>query len=98
MNENLIHTIDSKYCEIPQCSKLSHNVKDGFSLFHLNVRSLSSHLTELSQLLSCFNIMFDVLGICETKEQIYSGFLNYVSLPSYEIVCVQINVRHGKDK
>ena len=57
MDENLIHTIDSKYYEIPEFSKLNHAVKDGFSLFHLNIRSLSAHLTELSQLLSCFNFV-----------------------------------------
>ena len=85
MDENLIHIIDSKYYEIPEFSKLSHDVKDGFSLFHLNIRSLSAHLTELSQLLSCLDLMFDVLGICETKEQIDGGFLPNVSLPGYNI-------------
>ena len=85
MDENLIHTIGSKYYEIPEVSKLSHDVKDGFSLFHLNIRSLPAHLTALSQLLSCFNFMFDVLGICETKEQIDSGFLANVSLSGYNI-------------
>ena len=85
IDENLIHTKDSKYYEIPEFSKLSHDVKDGFSLFHLNIRSLSAHLTELSQLLSCFNFMFDLLGICETKEQIDSGFLANVCLPGYII-------------
>ena len=85
MDDNLIHTIDSKYYEIPEFSKLNYAVKDGFSLFHLNIRSLSAHLTELSQLLSCFNYMFDVLGICETKEQIDSGFLANVSLPGYNM-------------
>ena len=47
MDENLIHTIDSQYYEITEFSKLNHAVKDGFSLFHLNIRSLSAHLTEL---------------------------------------------------
>ena len=53
--------------------------------FHCFSRSLSAHLTELSQLLSCFNFTFDVLGICETKEQIDSGFLANVSLPGYNM-------------
>ena len=51
----------------------------------MNIRSLSAHLTELSQLLSCFNFMFDLLGICETKEQSDSGFLGNVSLPGYNM-------------
>ena len=85
MDESLIHTIGSKYYEIPEFSKLSHDVKDGFSLFHLNIRSLSAHLTALSQLLSCFNFMFDVLGICEAKERIDSGLLANVSLSGYNI-------------
>ena len=85
MDENLILIIDSKYYEIPEFSELSRDVKDGFSQFHLNIRSLSAHLTELSQLLSCLNLMFDVLGICGTKEQIDGGFLANVSLPGYNI-------------
>ena len=85
MDENFIHKIDSKYYEMLEFSKLSHDAKDGFSLFHLNIRGLSAHLTELSQLLSCFSFMSDVLGICETKEQIDSGFLANVSLPGYKM-------------
>ena len=85
MDENLIHTTDSKYYDIPEFSKLNHAVKNVFSLLHLNIKSLSAHLTELSQLLSCFNFMFDVLGMYETKEQIDSGLLANVSLPGYNM-------------
>ena len=37
-----------------------------FSLFHLNIRSLESNLSNLTNLLSTLNIEFSVIGITET--------------------------------
>ena len=42
MDENLAHKINSRYLEIFDLSKLQ-DTKDTFSLFHLNIRSLSAH-------------------------------------------------------
>ena len=73
MDDNLIHKVNSKYYDIidfPQIKKNSH----AFSIFHLNIRSLSAHLEELQLLLNALKINFDVIGISETKEQ-SGGFL-----------------------
>ena len=78
MDDNLIHKVNSKYYDIidlPQIKKNSH----AFSIFHLNIRSLSAHLEELQLLLNALKINFDVIGISETKEQ-SGGFLKNVDL------------------
>ena len=56
-----------------------------FSLFHMNIRSLSAHFDELLQLLGTFKFNFDVIGISETKEKLSDGFLSNVTLPGYNM-------------
>ena len=82
MDENLAHKINSRYMEIFDLSKL-HDTKDSFSLFHLNIRSLSAHFDELLLLLSSFSLSVDVIGISESKEQIDCGFLTNVNISGY---------------
>ena len=65
MDENCAHTINSRYMEISDLSKLQ-DTKDSFSLFHLNIRSLSAHYDELLLLLSNFSLSLDVIGISES--------------------------------
>ena len=65
MDENCAHTINSGYMEISGLSKLQ-DTKDSFSLFHLNIRSLSAHYDELLLLLSNFSLSLDVIGISES--------------------------------
>ena len=81
VDENLAHTIDSRYFEISDLSKMQ--CTDSFSLFHLNIRSLSSHHDELLLLLSSFGISLDVIGISESKEQTNHGFLTNVDISGY---------------
>ena len=82
MDENLAHTINSRYMEISDLSKLQ-DTKDSFSLFHLNIRSLSAHYDELLLLLSSFSLSVDVIGIFESKEQIDCGFLINVNISGH---------------
>ena len=82
MDENLAHKINSRYMEVFDLSKL-HDTKDSFSLFHLNIRSLSAHFDELLLLLSSFSLSVDVIGISESKEQIDCGFLTNVNISGY---------------
>ena len=84
MDENLAHTINSRYMEISDHSKLQ-DTKDSFSLFHLNIRSLSAHYDELLLLLSSFSLSVDVTGISESEEQIDCGFLTNVNISGYTI-------------
>ena len=50
-----------------------------FSLFHVNLRSLSTDIDEMQPLLTALRLRFDVVGMSETKEQA-GGFLKTVSL------------------
>ena len=92
MDNNLIHKVNSKYYDIdfPQIKKNSH----AFSIFHLNIRSLSVHLEELQLLLNALKINFDVIGISETKEQ-SGGFLKNVDLHGYTIHSQHSNSEAG---
>ena len=74
MDENLTYTINSKYYSLAEISKLNP-VNESFSLFRLNIRSLSAHHDELTLLLSNLKFKFDLIGISETKEQSDKGFL-----------------------
>ena len=93
MDDNLIHKVNSKYDDIidfPQIKKNSH----AFSIFHLNIRSLSAHLEELQLLINALKINFDVVGISETKEQ-SGGFLKNVDLHGYTIHSQHSNSEAG---
>ena len=70
MDEILIHKVNSKYYDIisfPQIRKTNGS----FSLFHVNLRSLSAHLDELQLPLTALKLKFYIIGISETKEQVY---------------------------
>ena len=73
MDENLIHKVNSRYYDIIDFSRIK-KYPHQFSLFHVNLRSLSAHIDELHQLLNTLKFNFEIIGISETKEQI-SGFL-----------------------
>ena len=81
MDENLVHSINSKYFEISELNNFKMS-KDTMSVFHMNIRSLSAHHDELSLLLAGLKFRFD---ISETKEQSDKGFLSNVHLPGYNI-------------
>ena len=81
MDENLINKVNSDYYDLINFPKI-RTTADSFSIFHLNLRSLTAHFHELQLLLSALKLNFDVLGISETKEQ-SSGFLSNVDLDSY---------------
>ena len=82
LNENLVHTIDSKYYEAHDISDLSR-AKDSFSLLHSNQRRLSAHVDELKLLLDSMKLPFDITGISETKEQVNKSFLSNVNSSEY---------------
>ena len=43
-----------------------YNGNDFFSLMHLNIRSIPSNLSKLTQYLSNINVCFDIIGLSET--------------------------------
>ena len=62
----LHNTITSNYFS-PSDFHRSKFSKNGFSIFHLNIASLSKHIDELRTLLSILYHPFDVLYITETR-------------------------------
>ena len=75
LDENFTHTINSKYHSVSDLIRLNKSIID-FSLFHVNIRSLSKHFDELHSLISTlFTVNFDVIGITETKQLLIQTFL-----------------------
>ena len=58
-------------------------MKEGFVLFHMNLRSLTAHFDELHTLLGNLKIPFDFIGITETKQYKDNGFLTNVTIQNY---------------
>ena len=63
--ENDLSPINCKYVDIENFKYKKS--QDNFSLFHLNIASLTLHKQELETLLSMLNYKFDIIGITETK-------------------------------
>ena len=68
MDENLVHSISSKYFEISELNDFKMS-NDTMSVFHMIIRSLSAHHDELPLLLAGLKYKFDAIGMSETKEQ-----------------------------
>ena len=72
-NDNQINVSDDENLPPLNCKYLdirSFNYtesKQDFSIFHLNIASLSKHKDELETILSMLNYKFDIIGISETK-------------------------------
>ena len=86
LDENFIQTINSKYYKTYDLPKISthHHMKD-FSIFHVNIRSLSKHFDELHSLLHASKISFDIIGITESKQSVNKDFLTNVKINDYQL-------------
>ena len=73
MDENLIHAVNFRHVPIPELNELKPT-KQSFSLFHINVKSLSADHDKILVLLSGLRFTFDIIGLSETKEQCEKGF------------------------
>ena len=69
MDENLIHKVNSDYYDIITFPK-TMKTKDCFSLFHVNLRSLSAHIDEMQALLTALKLRFDVIVVSEQKNKL----------------------------
>ena len=65
-NSNDGDDVDDNYQLTVNILTMKYNNND-FSLFHLNIASLSKHKKELETILTMLNFKFDVIGISETK-------------------------------
>ena len=66
-----------------------------FSLFHLNIASLSKHKEELETTLTMLNFKFDVIGISETKIKKNSAPIYDVSLKGYNFYSTPTESERG---
>ena len=93
LDENLVHSIDSKYRKVSELSSMKTN--QTFSLFHVNIRSLTKHLDELQTLINSAKIPFDILGIAESKQIVSTKFPVNVNMDGYQIYSQPTKSTHG---
>ena len=93
LDENLIHTIDSKYHNISDMNNININLS--FSFFHVNIRSLTKHFEELHSLLKSTQIPFDIIGITESKQMGNTNFLKNVNIDGYKLHTQPTRSSHG---
>ena len=93
LDENLVHSIDSKYHKISELSSMKTNKT--LSLFHVNIRSLIKHFDELQTLINSAKIPFDILGITESKQLVGTKFPVNVNIDGYQIYSQPTKSTHG---
>ena len=93
----LSDTILSKYYSLYYSSEFlrAKIPKTSFSIFHLNIASLSAHIDELRTLLDILNHPFDIIGITETRIKDGSDPIIDVTLDGYEFVQTPTKTRCG---
>ena len=88
-----MHSIDSKYHKVSDLSNL--NTAKTFSLFHVNIQSLTKHFSELHSLINSTKIPFDIIGITESKQTIGMDFALNVNMIGYNIHTQPTKSLHG---
>ena len=71
------------------------SLNEMFSLFHVNIRSLSKHFEELQPLINSAKTPFDIKGITESKKLLNTNFLVNGSLDGYEMHSQPTKNTHG---
>ena len=89
LDENLVCSIDSKD------HKVSMKTNQTFSLFHVNIRSLTKHFDELQTLINSAKIPFDILRITESKQLVGTKFSVNVNMDGYQIYSQPTKSTHG---
>ena len=79
LDENLVHSTDSKYRKVSELSSMKTN--QTFSLFHVNIRSPTKHLDEL--------------GITESKQLVGTKFPVNINIDSCQIYSQPTKSIHG---
>ena len=85
IEENHIRAVNSNYYDLHDFIKLINSVKKCLSLFHVNIRSLSKHIDELKNVLHASKIIFDFIGVSETKQLINKDFISNVDIEGYHV-------------
>ena len=66
-NEDPVSLTDCQYLDITELNNIKLKMPKSFSMFHLNIASLSKHFDDFNALLSVLNFEFDVIGLSETR-------------------------------
>ena len=84
--DNRSDLIDNRSDLIDNRSDLSNlNTAKTFSVFHVNIRSLTKHFSELHSLTNSTKIPFDTTGITESKQTIGMDVSFNVNMDGYNI-------------
>ena len=81
-DENLTPNITSQHCTLGELSSFQVSNKT-FSLFHMNIRSLSFYFEELCALLATANSDFQVIGLSEIRVSSFAPIQANIELPGY---------------
>ena len=71
------------YMDIEEFNNKFLPTNDGFSLFHLNIASLSLHFENLDSALCSLDKQFDVIGISETRIQSITGSSSNLNISGF---------------
>ena len=85
IEENHIRAVNSNYYDLHDFIKLTNSVKKCLPLFHVNIISLSKHIDELKNVLHASKIIFDFIGVSETKQLINKDFISDVDIEGYHV-------------
>ena len=98
--ENLIKAVNSesnitKYFTIKDLHCVFNNIGNPFSLFHLNINSLSFHFDELESLISKSKNDFQIIGISEARLKKTQETTTNIQLENYNIQHVPTESANG---
>ena len=79
-----VDTIRCDYYDLKDFQKIKIKQQD-FSLFHLNISSLSCHINDLVNFLAQLNTKFDVICITEARQSHKNPLATNIELPGYNI-------------
>ena len=85
MNNDESNSINCKYYDIDSFLDSKFKSKNLFSIFHLNIASLSKHKSDLETLLTMLNFKFDIITITETKIQTSTQPTFDITLQNYNL-------------
>mgnify|MGYP001403687531 CR=1 FL=1 len=94
LDELLSDSVESKYYTPDQFIKAKID-KKCFSIFHINIASLSGHIDELKALLACLGHPFNVLGITETKIRDNQEPLSNIAIDNYSFENIPTSTHFG---
>ena len=92
-DDEILPPLNCKYLDIRSFNY--RKSKQDFSIFHLNIASLSKHKDELETVLSMLNYKFDIIGISETKIRFGIASTYDINIEGYNTVSTPTESEKG---